>query len=105
MQAIIDGLQSEEGGEIPADVDVEEIDGSDYVVWTAHTKTQTNNETLPGQMEISFDGNLPEAETTTATTPSVKTTPTPTPQNITQLRKNTPQGIYSICLRLIWTGR
>lgn len=92
VKAIIDGLQSEEGGEIPADVDGEEIGGSDTVIWTPYTKPKTNNETLPGQMEISFDGNLSEAETTTATTPSVKVTPTPTPQNITQPRKNTPDA-------------
>ena len=84
VQGIIDGLQSAEGGEIPADVDGEEIGGSGYVIWTAHTKPKPNNETLPGQIEIAIDENLPVAETFTETSASVTATPAPTMPSITQ---------------------
>lgn len=84
VQGIIDGLQSEEGGELPADVDGEEIGGSGYVIWTPYTKPKTNNATLPGQIEIVLDDNMPEAETVTATPSNAAETPAPTTPSITQ---------------------
>lgn len=87
VQGIIDGLQSAEGGEIPADVDGEEIGRGDYVFWTAHTNTRTENATLPGQIEIGIDVNLPEAETVTATPANATETPAPAVPSITQPRK------------------
>lgn len=55
VQNIVNELQRSEGEELPSAVDEESLEDKKYEMWTAHTKHQRKNETLPGQLLIPLE--------------------------------------------------
>ncbi|MBR6917659.1 MAG: restriction endonuclease subunit R, partial [Clostridia bacterium] len=58
VKRVVDDLQSNEGGEIPTEINGESLEEPSFVTWTVHTKSRTRPpETPTDQIELPADNN------------------------------------------------
>ena len=66
VKKVVEELQSNEGGEIPTEINGESLAEPTYITWTVHTQRGQRHGEVPGQTSLSeMPGDIPESTPTT----------------------------------------